>query len=56
VKNYDGDEPTGALQMLVNQDMEQILAYGQDHPDHHAGRWLNRDEGWQASHSRFRNR
>jgi hypothetical protein len=44
VQDYDGDEPTGELQTLVNQDMTRILEYGQDHPDDYGGRWLDRGD------------
>jgi hypothetical protein len=30
--DYDGDEPTGDFQMLVNEDTQRIMAYGHEHP------------------------
>jgi hypothetical protein len=44
VQDYDGDEPTGQLQMLVNADMARILEYREDHRDEYGGRWINRDD------------
>jgi hypothetical protein len=44
MQDYDGDEPTGEIQALVNQDMTRILDYGEAHPDEYGGRWLNRDD------------
>jgi hypothetical protein len=40
--DYDGDEPTGHEQTLVNEDMARILAYSQLRPDEYGGRWMNR--------------
>src|ERR1700722_11580521 len=40
--DYDGDEPTGHEQTLVNEDMAQILAYSQLQPDDYGGHWMNR--------------
>lgn len=42
MNEYDGDEPTGELQMLVNADMQRIMAYGREHPGEFGGTWLNR--------------
>jgi hypothetical protein len=41
VQGYDGDEPTGDLQGLVNLDMSLILHYGQEHGNDYGGRWFN---------------
>jgi hypothetical protein len=41
VQDYDGDEPTGGLQDLVNLDMSLILYYGQQHENDYGGRWFN---------------
>jgi hypothetical protein len=40
VDDYDEDEPTGDLQMLVNEDTQRIMAYG--HAGEYGGSWLNR--------------
>lgn len=40
--DYDGDEPTGDLQILVNEDTQRIMAYGQEHAGEFGGSWLNR--------------
>jgi hypothetical protein len=40
VPGYDGFEPTGDLQMLVNADLQSIAAYGERHPDEYGGCWL----------------
>jgi hypothetical protein len=42
VDDYDGDEPTGDLQMLVHEDTQRIMAYGHEHPSEYGGSWLNR--------------
>jgi hypothetical protein len=38
--DYDGYEPTGALQNLVNEDHDWIQQYGRDHPEHFGGMWV----------------
>jgi hypothetical protein len=42
VDDYDGDEPTGDLQMLVHEDTQRIMAYGHEHSGEYGGSWLNR--------------
>jgi hypothetical protein len=44
VDGYDGEEPTGQIQALVNEDLQRIMGYGLSHPDEYGGCWLTRDD------------
>jgi hypothetical protein len=44
VDGYDGDEPTGQLQALANEDFQRIMGYGRLHLEEYGGCWLIRDD------------